>query len=543
MKHSHWIWRMATFCLALTLVVLALLPAHPAAADDEFPQENAWSRATPSIVWCNDPESTTTLEVHIVGRNDVVRVWITGLVWSDDEGRGELYDDGTHGDLTARDNVFTLTDIVLPCNPDFVAGQGGYNRWMGDLRVELDNGTQTGNNYGIMAGMVHTDYKGVFEIQDFGGGLSATAYAFFIQDSNYEVMDGYPLASVTCGKSNFMAYRKLYSVLPDAFDFALVMPGLQIFRPADLAENVPYDVLVSNAVENIGMDIMDNSAEFGSAGRLKSAIYHSFGDVQIFDHEVAHTWGAAIGQSLGLVNEDWDVNQGHWDEMVDVQGQLGAYYFDPGGDIGHFAFNDDETWRLIANTEVEPYSPLELYVMGLIPPEEVPPIHILSNPNTTDLSRITATYQTVTIDQIIQAEGGARSPTYAESQKDFNLAFIVTQDLPYNDAAYAYFSLLARSLETTDPPDGCCLAPFYWATGGRATLTSRLPVDLPDPFAQPEQPAASETPATMTETEESVEPISPTEEPESASPFCASAALAGLLVVPVLWVVLRKKNA
>ena len=461
MKHSHWIWKTATFGLALTLIVLGTMPAQSAPIMEEFPQENAWGRATPSIVWCDDQTSTTTLEVHIVGRNDVARVWLTGLVWSDDEGRGELFDDGTHGDPTAGDNVFTMADVVLPCNPDFVAGQGGINRKWTFLRVELDNGTQAGNDYGFVSGVVHQDYKGFFEVQDFGGGLSATAYAFFIQDGNYEVMDGYPVASVTCGKSNFMVYRKLYSVLPDDFDFALVMAGMQIFRPADLAENVPYDVLVSNAVENIGMDIMDNTAEFGSAGRLKSAIYHSFGDVQIFDHEVAHTWGAAIGQSLGLINEDWDFNQGHWDEMADMQGQLGAYYFDPGGAIGHFAFNGDDTWRLVANTDVEPYSPLELYVMGLIPPEEVPPIHILNSSNTTDLSRITAAYQTVTIDQIIQAEGGARFPTYAESPKDFSLAFIVTQDIPFNDAAYAYFSLLARSLETMDPPDGCCLAPFY----------------------------------------------------------------------------------
>ncbi|MBI4730929.1 MAG: hypothetical protein HY781_02155 [Chloroflexi bacterium] len=543
MKRSPWFRKLTTFGFALTLIVLGLLPALPAAADDEFPQENAWSRATPSIVWCDDPESTTTLEVHIVGRNDVARVWITGLVWSDDEGRVELYDDGTHGDPAAGDDVFTLGGVVLPCNPDFVEGQGGYDRWMGMLRVELDNGTQTGNNYGISAGVVHTDYKGVFSVQDFGSGLSATAYAFFIQDSSYEVMDGYPIASVTCGKSNFMAYRKLYSVLPDAFDFAMVMPGLQIFRPADLAENVPYDVLVSNSVEHIGMDIMDNTAEFGSAGRLKSAIYHSFGELSIFDHEVAHTWGAAIGQSLGLINEDWDVNQGHWSEMTDIEGQLGAYYFDPSGAIGHFAYNGDDTWRLIPNYEVEPYSPLELYIMGLIPPEEVPPVHILNAPNTTDQSSIAASYQTVTIDQIIQAEGGPRSPTYAESQKDFTLAFIVTQDLPYNDAAYAYFSLLARSLETTDPPDGCCSAPFFWATGGRATLTSLLPLDMPDPLAQPELPAPSETPFTQVETEESPVIISPTEESEAASPFCFSSALMGLLVVPVLWVVLRKKSA
>jgi hypothetical protein len=266
-------------------------------------------------------------------------------------------------------------------------------------------------------------------------------------------------------------------------------------------------------------------------------MYHSFGDVQIFDHEVAHTWGAAIGQPLGLLNENYNINQGHWDEMADMQGQLGAYYFDPGGAIGHFAFNGDDTWRLVANTDVEPYSPLELYIMGLIPPEEVPPVHILNAPDTSDLNRITATYRTVTIDQIIQAEGGPRSPAYAESQKDFTLAFIVTQDLPYNDAAYAFFSLMAHSLETKDPPDGCCLAPFYWATGGRAALTAFLPLGIPDPLAQPE-PAATDTPAAPVEPSASA---TPAEEAAPGSPLCGSAALTGLLLLPVLWGMLKRK--
>jgi hypothetical protein len=269
--------------------------------------------------------------------------------------------------------------------------------------------------------------------------------------------------AMTCGTSNFMAYRKLFSVLPDAFDFALVMAGMQIFRPKDLAENVPYDVLVSNSVQNIGMDSLDKTAQFGSAGRLKSVIYHSFGDLAIFDHEVAHTWGAAIGQSRGLLDETYNVNQGHWGKLTDIQGQLGAYYFDPGGAIGHFAYNGDGTWRLIANTEVEPYSPLELYVIGLLPPEQVPPIHILGSPDASDPNRITAaSYRTVSIEDLLRTEGGARIPSAAESQKDFNLAFIIAQDVPYNDAAYAFFSLLSQELMSKDPPRKySSLAPFY----------------------------------------------------------------------------------
>jgi hypothetical protein len=50
-------------------------------------------------------------------------------------------------------------------------------------------------------------------------------------------------------------------------------------------------------------------------------------------------------------------------------------------------------------------------------------------------------------------------------------------------------------LARRDAPDSQVgLAAFYWATGGRATLTTRLPVDLPEP-ALPE-PAASEPTAT-----------------------------------------------
>jgi hypothetical protein len=550
MQHSPRAWKISALFLALALILLGSVPLQRATAEFEFPHSDAWGRVTPSIIWCDDPDSTVTFEVHIVGRNDVARVWITDLGTDEAEERAELFDDGTHGDAAAGDNVFTLAEVSMPCRPGFIATQGGFNPWHGMLRVELKNGTQGGNNYGIASvGMVHSDYKGFFSVQDFGNGLSATAYAFFIQDSNHEVMDGYPIASVTCGTSNFMAYRKLYSVLPDVFDFAMVMPGMQIQRPGDLAENVPYNVLVSNSAENIGMDILDNTAHFGSSGRLKSVIYHSFGKLDIFDHEVGHTWGMAIGQSLGLINEDYDVNQGHWNKMADIQGQMGAYFFGNSGAIGHFAYNGDETWHLVANTEVEPYSPLELYVMGLIPPEEVPPIHILTNPNTADLNRITATYRTVTIDQVIQAEGGPRNPTYAESQKAFSLAFIITQDVPFNDAAYAYFSLLAHSLVTEEAPESCCLAPFYWATGGRGTLTTLLPVDLPDPFAVAEPTSTEEVsvPAPATETievlpgTESTEVPPVTETPAPLLPICGSTLLVFLLVLPVCLAIFRKR--
>ena len=153
--------------------------------------------------------------------------------------------------------------------------------------------------------------------------------------------------------------------------------------------------------------------------------------------------------------------------------------------IGHFAFRTEETWRLVRNTTTEPYSPLELYVMGLIPAEEVPPIHILTNPDLSNTLEITAdSVRTVTIEEIMAAEGGPRLPSYQDSQKDFTMAFIVAQDHPFDDASYAFFSLISYQLTSKEgiSEDQQSLAPFYWATGGRATIETRLPLDLDFPL-------------------------------------------------------------
>ncbi|NIS81776.1 MAG: hypothetical protein GTO14_16565 [Anaerolineales bacterium] len=490
----------------LLALALVLLSAPLAFAQERFPQQNKWHRVTPSVVWCGDPDSTVTIEVHITGRSDVAAV----EVMYHEENPIPLYDDGTHGDVNAGDNVFTAADVLIDCNPDHPINKVVNSRY-GDMVVTLKNGRQLVNTYGIGVGMVNPRYKNQFEVMDFGGGLSATAYAFFIEDSSHEVFDDYPVAHIYCGKSNFEAFLKLYSVMPDEFDFVLLMPGMQMLLPESHAENVPYDVLVSNSVENIGLPIMDDSGQFGSAGRLKSMIYHSFGSLAIFDHEVAHTWGASYGDSLGLIQES-GVSQGHWNKLSDIAGQLAAYYFDENGNVGHFKDNGDGTWRLISNIEVEPYAPLELYLMGLIPPEEVPPIHILTDPDLRDPERISAaSVRTITIEQLMAAEGGSRVPGATESQKAFNLAFTVAQGTPFNDAAYAFFSLLSYSLMSADPPEPySSAAPFFWATGGRATLNTRLPIDLPEPSRLPGQPTPTVAPAS------SVTDIPPTLPPTSS---------------------------
>ena len=471
---------LSLFIICIFLVLMALFTYANASnfsdfADGSFPQKNAWTQAIPSVVWAGDPASLTTLNVNIVKRSDVKRVWLTSLGSDEPEGRRELFDDGTHGDQKAGDRVFTLAEVLLPSNLANLDLNSGACEWWGFLRVETKDGKLLGNNFGMIIGMVDPKYKDAFPVKEFGKGLYATPYAFFIQDSKREVISNYPVSNVTCGTGNYNAYKKLYSIYPDAFDFASLMPGMQIFRPKDMAESVPYCIMVSNKVKNIGLPLMDNTKRFGSSGRLASVQYSSFGCVDIADHEIGHTWGMALGKKLGLLKEKGDVSLGHWNSLSDVSGQMGAFFF-AGDKIGQFAYNGDGIWRLIPNTTVKPYSPLELYVMGLIPSSEIPDVHLLEDPDLSDPERITAESQkTFTAEEIVKSAGGERIPSAGESRKDFRLAFIVTQDLPYNDAAFAYFSLLSMKLADKGPPSGhSMLAPFHWATGGRATLDTFL---------------------------------------------------------------------
>ena len=132
----------SAFISMITILISASLGVVTATAGDEFPQNNAWYQATPSVVWCGDPELTTTLEVHVVERSDVARVWL---------GQEELFDDGTHGDVMAGDLTFTRSDVLIPCTVDSFL-EHGWNNKMVFLRVELTDGQQIGNYYGLMIG-------------------------------------------------------------------------------------------------------------------------------------------------------------------------------------------------------------------------------------------------------------------------------------------------------------------------------------------------------------------------------------------------------
>ncbi|HVW24518.1 MAG TPA: hypothetical protein VHC69_04080 [Polyangiaceae bacterium] len=134
-------------------------------------------------------------------------------------------------------------------------------------------------------------------------------------------------------------------------------------------------------------------------------------------------------------------------------------FFAPGG-------ND---WR------TTPLSPIELYLAGLATPSEVQPIISMQDAmvvgNTANGVIVKGTKKTVTIDQIVAAEG-ARTPSSKDSQKAFSMAFAVYSEKPLSSVEMSWFDVYADFFGQKDVTG---TMPFYKATGGRATMNTTLP--------------------------------------------------------------------
>ncbi|MEW6366519.1 MAG: choice-of-anchor X domain-containing protein [Acidobacteriota bacterium] len=453
-------------CLALGL---ALVCGTPAALHAARVGSFLYFWFDPQVIY-NDGRSATKLQI-VTDKKDVREVYIMG---PSSTGWIELYDDGTHGDRTAGDGTFTVNNLTSDTLglTSYALDFGGTHMEYGfDTRIVKGSG-KVETSYEVGIGIV--DKGQVFTATKLAADIWASEYAMFLVDPKGKALDSkIPLGSVKCGKTAYYAFQKLYSVSPDSFDFVFVMPAAQIFDPSrDYAENVPYEVPVKNAVQHIGQTIFDNTANFGSEGRLRGMVYHSFGYGAILDHEIGHGWSAwGFGQSLGITDGV------HWEENTDIAGQMSLYVFAPGGVTGHLYSNGDGTWRIAREPgDDDRYSMLDLYLMGLVPQGKVPPVHKLINPDYSDPDRVTAdSVETYTIKQLMQAAGGPRVPSSKDSPKKFNVALIAVKNKAFKPAEIAWFSLVAKYFSSEAKGD-LSLTTFYTATGKRGTLDARLPL-------------------------------------------------------------------
>ena len=278
--------------------------------------------------------------------------------------------------------------------------------------------------------------------------------------------------------------QRLYSVFPDAFDQIMLVSNIS---PAQWPPTVQYYGVhspVSNRIEGLGMSatsVFDFTAAYGSGGpqggRLQSFIHMADRTVirdGIALHEIMHRWANDLQNFFPLFGD----GAGHWG-ISSVGGNLGGY--DPATlrSLGNGLYDGDSTNGdddFYVDGPFPPiglkYSPLEKYLMGLIPASQVPPIQVALNAQFVDITRgiFSATgFDTLTIEEIQQAVG-IRNPAYGLSQRNIRVATVVITGAPMTQAELdemdTQVELFGRAGDDGDP----ARFNFWEATDGLGTL-------------------------------------------------------------------------
>ena len=270
--------------------------------------------------------------------------------------------------------------------------------------------------------------------------------------------------------------RAFFTHYEDAFDYLMVLSNLPGIRDNENYTYYGIHLSVRNAVEGTGKSMYSRNEALGSSGRLNAILHFPWNQALLSGpslHEILHSWANyTIPTAAG----------GHWG-FSSANGQLGGFdranLVDHGG--GRYSAGD---FGLVANGgNSVPYSPIELYFAGLIPPSEVPELWVAEDgtglkdasgnwvyADSGDQIFTASKVSTWSIERIV-AEHGARVPDSNQSQKEFRAALILAVD-PLHPARKSTLDELSAAVQRfTHAGSDDYNFNFWEATGGRATLT------------------------------------------------------------------------
>lgn len=391
----------------------------------------------------------------------------------------ELFDDGSHGDRAAGDGVWTRDDFRV----DAVPIPNMFTYEFDILRYTDASGTSQisfqalGSNgqYGP-ARLGRMDPALRINAAAIGGGFMVTENVVFIVDDAVHrelrrlLQPGGPISDIGS------VTKKFFERFPDEFDFIVLMPGSYVGGGLRGSALRGY-----NDIEGIGANISDNTAFWGSDGNLQNVFVLNLTHAGPVIHEITHTWGIFLGSELGLQQ----CAAAHVGVSGTGCGPLGGFEADALVDNGDGTYSISSacfsTGGAAADTAA--MTPLELYLAGLISPEEVPdipvPVNVQCNSFTFDFSTRTSTFAAdginmVSIEDII-ASVGPRVPDHLNSQREFNLAWVVPMNRVPTPTEAGWFQHRAQYIGRDEPGDEPFRLTFKDATGGRATLNTIIP--------------------------------------------------------------------
>ena len=251
--------------------------------------------------------------------------------------------------------------------------------------------------------------------------------------------------------------QAFYQFFPDLYDFLVVYPCF----PHDDA-GYSYYVQAQNAVQGIGLASRDISSWFASDGRLLGvAFVHGSTYPSLVLHELGHQWSAYASfcrEDNSLSDELYQLPPYapyHWQLTNMGWGVMGGRGWHDNG---------DGTWTKTEAPARRQYLPISLYMMGLIPPQEMPFILtlVLDQPPGWMGDTIQAHERIIPLERLLCAEG-PRLPACGEAQRSFRAAFIALT----LDGQPAGLSAIENCRQQV--PDE-----FAYATGYRATMDTTL---------------------------------------------------------------------
>lgn len=206
-----------------------------------------------------------------------------------------------------------------------------------------------------------------------------------------------------------------------------------------------------------------------------------------FGQELGHAWLSFVYADVPGESEKLMLgrSEAHWNFYMHTDGSPieGHRWIDHGG-------GDFEAVKL----DKYQFSDLDLYLMGLMPPEEVQPWFLIKDPHDcidsskenmecapvdgfqfqADQYRVKGTRLDLTIDDVIAAEG-PRMPAYPDAPNEFSLSFILIKRPDE--------TLCDDELDVIEEVIDRSLTQWVDQTRGRATLVNRTHTDDPVPPA------------------------------------------------------------
>ncbi len=442
-----------------------------------------------------DGSESTRLEVVISGAGitaaslgnsfAVVGVSVDGAALPQTGGFIELFDDGSNGDRAAGDGIWSRSGIRIdapPVPPIFF-----YQ--FDQLRVTDGSGTRdifvgspasTGQYGPALLGRLAPELRAT--ARDRGAGFSVTDHVAFLRSPDVHAELRWLLRAQNPPANIRSVPQRFYTEFEDDFDFIFLWPTAHVpggLRGAYLS--------ASNDVSGIGRSISDDTADWGSDGRLQGVLTMNLSDGGPVIHELTHRWGIFVGTDIGLQQ----CSGAHVGVAGVGCGPLGGFEPNSLVDNGDGTYTVNNTCFSAggAAADTTALNPLNLYLAGLIPATDVPPFPVPVNVDCNSISQNfsagTVTFAaddmvTRTIDDIIDLEG-PRVPDSTASQRDFTAAWFVLSHRDLTPTEMGWFQYRAEYLGRQAAGDQPLRLTFFEATGDRATLDTRItdPLVLP----------------------------------------------------------------